>query len=463
MENQFVWKKQYNIGVDTIDNEHKRLFRILNKLYHFGRQDEKSRWVCQEAVKYFKEHTLQHFANEEAYMASINYTGLETHKRIHKNFRERTLPALEQELEQTNYSEQAINHFFGVCAGWLVGHTLVEDHMIVNGDDVKHWDHLLPEEEQAVMGQTIAGLLHQMFQLNSHIISDCYGGEKFGNEIYSHLIYSSKEKKKWDIFIIFEEQLIGSVIGGVADTKSEAVSVMFTNVAKYAARQLVERAKSQFPFSEQFELEEEHTLTDEQFQKLFQIQSPQFSLLFDTGKGYFAYCMTASHMHWDQRDVSVITENAMGKAINYLNQTHGEITSVSQKKKLLIVDDSDFILNTMRNLLRSEYTVATAKSGLSAIRNIALDRPDLILLDYEMPVCNGSQVLEMIRSEQDFTDIPVIFLTNRVDKETVKKVLTLGPEGYLSKALPPESVKQEIDRFFEKKGCTRINRLYDKS
>lgn len=302
-----------------------------------------------------------------------------------------------------------------------------------------------------------------MFQLDSHIISDCYGGEKFGNEIYSHLIYSSKEKKKWDIFIIFEEQLIGSVIGGVTDTKSEAVSVMFTNVAKYVAQQLVERAKNQFPFSEQFELEEEHTLTYEQFQKLFQIQSPQFSLLFDTGKGYFAYCMTASHMQWNQRGVSIITENAMGKAKNYLNQTHGEITSVSQKKKLLIVDDSDFILNTMRNLLRNEYKVATAKSGLSAIRNIALDRPDLILLDYEMPVCNGSQVLEMIRSEQDFTDIPVIFLTNRVDKETVKKVLTLGPEGYLSKALPPETVKQEIDRFFEKKGCARINRLYDKS
>ena len=238
---------------------------------------------------------------------------------------------------------------------------------------------------------------------------------------------------------------------------------MFTNVAKYVAQQLVERAKNQFPFSEQFELEEEHTLTYEQFQKLFQIQSPQFSLLFDTGKGYFAYCMTASHMQWNQRGVSIITENAMGKAKNYLNQTHGEITSVSQKKKLLIVDDSDFILNTMRNLLRNEYKVATAKSGLSAIRNIALDRPDLILLDYEMPVCNGSQVMEMIRSEQDFTDIPVIFLTNRVDKETVKKVLTLGPEGYLSKALPPETVKQEIDRFFEKKGCARINRLYDKS
>lgn len=65
-----------------------------------------------------------------------------------------------------------------------------------------------------------------------------------------------------------------------------------------------------------------------------------------------------------------------------------------------------------------------------------------------MPVCNGSQVLEMIRSEKGFADIPVIFLTGRVDKESVEKVLELKPQGYLSKALSPEQVKTEIDRFF---------------
>ncbi|MDE6054984.1 MAG: response regulator, partial [Lachnospiraceae bacterium] len=73
-----------------------------------------------------------------------------------------------------------------------------------------------------------------------------------------------------------------------------------------------------------------------------------------------------------------------------------------------------------------------------------------ILLDYEMPVCNGAQVLEMIRAEEDFADIPVIFLTNRVDREIVKKVLELKPEGYLSKSLQPADVKREIDHFFEK-------------
>ena len=75
----------------------------------------------------------------------------------------------------------------------------------------------------------------------------------------------------------------------------------------------------------------------------------------------------------------------------------------------------------MLDLLGRDYEVLTAGSGTSAIRSITLTRPDLVLLDYEMPVCNGSQVLEMIRSDQDFTDIPVIFLTNKVDRTSVKK------------------------------------------
>ena len=57
----------------------------------------------------------------------------------------------------------------------------------------------------------------------------------------------------------------------------------------------------------------------------------------------------------------------------------------------------------------------------------------------------------MIRSEKDLTDIPVIFLTSRVDKESVRKAISLRPEGYLSKSLPPETVKRKIDEFFEKR------------
>lgn len=207
MENHLMWDKHYNVGIAIIDKEHKKLFSILNKLFNFGHREEKSRFACQEAIKYFKDHAIQHFADEETYMASINYPGLETHKRIHKDFRERMLPALESELELTDFSEISIQHFLGTCAGWLIGHTLIEDHMIVNGEPIKHWENLLPEEEQTVMGQTIASLLHSMFRLNSQLISGCYAGEKFGNGIYCHLIYTGKDNKRCEFFLLFEKQL----------------------------------------------------------------------------------------------------------------------------------------------------------------------------------------------------------------------------------------------------------------
>lgn len=447
MGNQLVWNNRYNLGVDIIDKEHKKLFGILNKLFDFGQQEEKSQWVCQEAVKYFKDHALQHFIDEEAYMASIGYAGLDIHRRIHKNFRETTLPALEKELNATNYSEDAVNHFLGVCAGWLIGHTLIEDRAIISGEVVKQWENLLPDEEQAVMGQAIISQLYTMFQLNSKLISNCYGGEKFGNGIYYRLIYITREKKRWDFILIFEEELIVNTIGSVLETKSEAVNVMIMNAARYTAKQLVEHLKEHFAELQQAKIKEEQLLTYEQFQKVFEKHSPQFSLLFDTGKGYFSYCMTTSDMVSSEDGISIITENAMTAVENYLKQNQ----AASKKKKVLVVDDSEFMLAMMQKLLGNDYEVLTATSGLSAFRSITLSRPDLVLLDYEMPVCKGNQILEMIRSEKDFSDIPIIFLTNKVDRESVKRVLDLKPNGYLSKSLAPELIKKEVDNYFEKK------------
>lgn len=110
------------------------------------------------------------------------------------------------------------------------------------------------------------------------------------------------------------------------------------------------------------------------------------------------------------------------------------------------------MLKTMMTLLGNDYETLTATSGLSAFRSITLNRPDLVLLDYEMPVCNGSQILEMIRAEKEFEDIPIIFLTSRVDRESVKKVIQHKPQGYLSKSLSPELIKKEVDRFFNNDG-----------
>ena len=128
-----------------------------------------------------------------------------------------------------------------------------------------------------------------------------------------------------------------------------------------------------------------------------------------------------------------------------------ETHDAKKKKKILVVDDSGVMLHSIKGWLGKDYHVTLANSGLSAIKYMTLNRPDLILLDYEMPVCDGRQTLEMIRSETEVADIPVIFLTGKGDKESIMKVMALKPEGYLLKTMKPIDIKKYIDDFFEKR------------
>lgn len=121
------------------------------------------------------------------------------------------------------------------------------------------------------------------------------------------------------------------------------------------------------------------------------------------------------------------------------------------KKKILVVDDSGAMLRNIKGWLENDYQVILANSGAMAIKYLATNRPDLVLLDYEMPVVDGRQVLEMIRTETEFSDVPVIFLTSKNDKESILKVMALKPEGYLLKTMEPDRIVQEIHNFFEKR------------
>ena len=444
MDNQFVWQDEFNIGVDVIDKEHKRLFKIINKLLAFGEEEKKSQWACQEGIKYFREHAVKHFAEEEKYMASINYEGLETHKHIHDGFRKKTLPALEEELERTDYAPDAVDHFLGVCAGWLIGHTLTEDRAIA-GEGMSKWENLLPEEEHKAMEKVIVQLLYDMFHLESQVISETYSGEKFGKGVYYRLVYGTeREDVDWEVILVFEEKLLINTVGKVMGIQTNKLDSMLINAARYTAQQFVGRVREHLPDTEMYVMKEDNLLTYEQFQGIFEKQKLQVSLLFDTGEGYFSYCVIAPHLLQKGVGTPLEMNNEISEIEQYLMKREE-----APKQKVLIVDDSITIRQGMKELLEKDYDVSMAPSGMSAIRAITLDKPDLILLDYEMPVCDGRQVLEMIRSEEEFIDLPVIFLTGRTDQESVKKVISLKPAGYLSKYLKPEDIKRKIDNYFE--------------
>ncbi len=120
------------------------------------------------------------------------------------------------------------------------------------------------------------------------------------------------------------------------------------------------------------------------------------------------------------------------------------------KKTILIVDDDPNYLGLVREWLKHSYKVAMANSGMQALRWLGKNKADLILLDYEMPVTSGPQVLEMLRSETETKDIPVMFLTGKSDKASVMQVMSLKPQGYFLKSIERERLEAELSDYFFK-------------
>lgn len=137
-------------------------------------------------------------------------------------------------------------------------------------------------------------------------------------------------------------------------------------------------------------------------------------------------------LHLDDEDVE--QESGKGQKIS------------AQKKRILVVDDNGTQLRTMKAMLEESYEVAIAISGAQAMTSIGKKRPDLILLDYEMPVCDGKMTLEMIRADDEMKDIPVIFLTSVNDRSYIEAVLKLNPAGYFLKPPVKDRLLNEINK-----------------
>ncbi len=131
----------------------------------------------------------------------------------------------------------------------------------------------------------------------------------------------------------------------------------------------------------------------------------------------------------------------------------------ARRKNILLVDDDNTFLKTVKGWLSEAYRVTIVSSGAQALMYIADNKPDLILLDYEMPVTSGPQVLEMIRSETKTDTIPVIFLTGKGDRESVLKVLALKPDGYLLKSMEKAALLKSLEEFFEKKKHEQLHEV----
>lgn len=293
MLNAVKWNDRFNIGVEVIDKAHQRLFSIVGKLIALNEDEEKQQHACREGIKYFKSYTLKHFAEEEAYMQSIAYKGYDVHKKLHDNMCYNTLPALETELEEQNYSKEAVRHFLGICIGWLNGHVMIEDHAITGWYPNK-WVHQSAEDELLSLQKAVIQVGQDLFRVEARLVSDHYSGEDFceGNKICFRLTYTISEGKKIQVYFIYEERLMLSSLGEMLGRQIQYADKTVIYTLKILSRQFIERIALHFKLEGEPAWEKTDAMTFDQVLKTFYKEYPPYSMLFGTGgKGYFAVCI----------------------------------------------------------------------------------------------------------------------------------------------------------------------------
>ncbi|MDE7199181.1 MAG: hemerythrin family protein, partial [Lachnospiraceae bacterium] len=268
----------------------RHLFSIVQKLIHLSKDENNGPWACAEGIKYFKNYTAEHFIDEENYMQSINYPGYEIHKRLHDDMRFKTLPALEKDLTESDYSQESIQHFLGICLGWLTTHILIEDRAIT-GKISNRWKTDNAGADMDALENALIAALQEIFRLKTEIVSEHYSGEDFGNSLIIRLTYRHTGGKRMKIFMLLEESLILSVVSAILDMPLTKMDKLVMNAGRELSLRIVEHLGIYCRLTSQYHLESSHFMTPEQFRKTLYLEIFDYSLLLNTGHGYFAFCV----------------------------------------------------------------------------------------------------------------------------------------------------------------------------
>ena len=288
MSKEAEWDKRFNIGIDSIDKAHRKLFSIVHKLIELSKDKSSGQWACAEGIKYYKNYAVKHFADEEAYMRSIDYKGYEIHKRLHDDMRQKTLPALEKDLTESGYSEESIHHFIGICIGWLTAHIIIEDRAIA-GLISNKWKTDHAGADMDALENALSGTIHEIFRLPTEIVSEHYSGESFGKSMIIRLTYLTSDQEEVQIFMAPEESLVLRAVSSILNVPLNKMDQLVMAIGKELAVRIAEQVAIRCNLALRYHLKSSHFMTPEQVRQAFYAGNFDYSLLFNTGRGYFAF------------------------------------------------------------------------------------------------------------------------------------------------------------------------------
>lgn len=115
-----------------------------------------------------------------------------------------------------------------------------------------------------------------------------------------------------------------------------------------------------------------------------------------------------------------------------------------EKSVVMIIDDMPAIIEHARQILKECYKLVPCTSGKQALEIINKVNPDIVLVDINMPDMDGYAVMEKIRQNPKFTDIPVIMITSELTNETETKGFELGVDDFITKPFSPAAMIRRI-------------------
>ena len=117
-------------------------------------------------------------------------------------------------------------------------------------------------------------------------------------------------------------------------------------------------------------------------------------------------------------------------------------------KRILVVEDNDDNLYLIRYILeKNGFEAIEARNGLSGIDLAAKEKPDLIIMDIQLPDINGLETTRRIRASKTNRKIPIIALTSYAMAGDRRKALEAGCTGYIEKPINPETIMAEIKKY----------------
>lgn len=123
----------------------------------------------------------------------------------------------------------------------------------------------------------------------------------------------------------------------------------------------------------------------------------------------------------------------------------------NSRHTVLVVEDSEEMREYLADELAEDYNIRTASNGADALAIIKEDKIDLVISDIMMPVMDGCELCNAIKSDSDMSHIPVILLTAVVGTETRIETLEVGADGYIEKPFPIELLRSNISNLFKNK------------